>query len=252
MCRHLGYLGEPCSPAQAMFGAPHSLLVQSYAPADPRGGGTVNADGFGLGWFGADERPVCYRRPSAIWTDDAAPRLAETVAAAAFVGAARSATPGMPVTEAACAPFTGEQFLFSHNGVVRGWPGSMAGLAAKLPVTDLLTLRAPTDAALLWALLADRLASGADPVDAVTGLVLDVEAAAPGSRLNLLLAGPDVLIATAWTHALSVRAKESGVFVASEPFDDDPDWRPVPDGHLVVARRGQQSTVDILGIDDRS
>lgn len=236
MCRHVGYLGEPCSPAGAMFTAPRSLLVQSYAPADMRAGGTVNADGFGLGWLAGDGPPARYRRPSPLWTDEALPRLAETVSAPAFVGAVRSGTPGMPVTEAACAPFTGEQWLFSHNGVVKGWPDSVAGLAAKLPVTELLTLPAPTDAALLWALLRDRLAD-TGPADAVAGLVLDVEAAAPGSRLNLLLAGRDVLVATAWTHALSVHASDTGVFVASEPFDDDPGWRPVPDGQLVVARR---------------
>ena len=63
----------------------------------------------------------------------------------------------------------------------------MTGLAAALPVRDLLTLDAPTDAALLWALVRHRLRRGDDPAAVLAETVLTVDAAAPGSRLNLLL-----------------------------------------------------------------
>lgn len=244
MCRHLAYLGVPSSPAWPMFDAPHSLLVQSYAPKDMRAGGTVNADGFGLGWFADDGGATYYRRPLPLWADEALPRLASTVRSPSFLAAARSSTPGMPVCEGACAPFRADGWLFSHNGVVRGWPESVAGLAEKLPVTDLLRLEAPTDSALLWALLLDRLRGGTDPVAAVLELTLEVEAAAPGSRLNLVLTDGDLLVATAWTHALSVLAKPEGVLLASEPVDDDPAWRTVPDGHVVVVRRDTPARVE--------
>ncbi len=71
-------------------------------------------------------------------------------------------------------------------------------------------------------------------------LTWEVVQAAPGSRLNLLLVGRNLLVATAWGHTLSVLRSPSGpdgVFVASEPWDADPGWEPVPDGGLVVARR---------------
>src|SRR4051812_49995497 len=93
----------------------------------------------------------------------------------------------MPVTEAAAAPFTAGRGLFSHNGVVRGWPDSLAELAKTLPVTALLTLEAPTDSAVLWALLRARLAAGEDPLTAVAGLTAALEAGAPRPPLNLLL-----------------------------------------------------------------
>ncbi|MEU3270451.1 ergothioneine biosynthesis protein EgtC [Saccharomonospora sp. NPDC006951] len=237
MCRHLAYLGAPCSPAGPVFESEHALLVQSYAPKDMRQGGTVNADGFGLGWFPGEGAPLSYRRPGPLWTDGTLRGLAGTVRSGSFVAAVRSGTPGMPVTEAACAPFADERWLFSHNGVVRGWPDSVAGLAEKLPITSVLTMEAATDSALLWTLLAERLRAGADPVAAVTALVGEVERAAPGSRLNLLLAGADVVVGTAWTHALSVREDGRGVLIASEPVDRNPGWRPVPEGHAVVARR---------------
>jgi len=51
MCRHLGYLGPPTDLGSLLLQPPHSLLRQSWVPADMRGGGTINADGFGVGWY---------------------------------------------------------------------------------------------------------------------------------------------------------------------------------------------------------
>ncbi|MFI6820155.1 ergothioneine biosynthesis protein EgtC [Micromonospora sp. NPDC050187] len=235
MCRHLAYLGPPVSLRALLFDPPHSLVRQSWAPADMRGGGTVNADGFGVGWYPDGGVPVRYRSAQPIWSDPALPGLAAATVTGAALAAVRSATVGMPVHAGAAAPFGAGAWLFSHNGVVRGWPESVAGLAAALPVPDLLTLDAPTDAALLWALVHDRLRAGADPADAVADTVRAVTAAAPGSRLNLLLTDGRTAVASAAGHALSVRADGDAVLLASEPHDDHPAWRPVPDGHLVVA-----------------
>ncbi|MEV6909445.1 ergothioneine biosynthesis protein EgtC [Amycolatopsis sp. NPDC051071] len=250
MCRHLAYLGEPRSPAELLFHAAHSLLVQSYAPADMRGGGSVNADGYGLGWYAESPDPVRLRRSAPLWTDGDLPALAESVRSHAFMAAVRNGTTGMPVAEAANAPFTGGGFLFSHNGMVKGWPGSMAELAAKLPITRLLTLEATTDSLLLWALLRERLEAGEDPLVAVTWLTGAVEEVGPGSRLNLLLTDGGTLIGTAWTHALSYRDIGGGVVVASEPCDDSPEWTPVPEHHAV---RVTGEGVEILPLEaDRS
>ncbi|MFE0319543.1 hypothetical protein ACFW05_26140, partial [Streptomyces albogriseolus] len=56
MCRHLAYVG-PAEPLGALLvGPPHGLYRQSWAPRRQRYG-TVNADGFGVGWY-ADGDPV--------------------------------------------------------------------------------------------------------------------------------------------------------------------------------------------------
>lgn len=253
MCRHLAYLGRPVRLAELLLEPAHSLLVQSWAPRDMRGGGTVNADGFGLGWYtGAAAEPALLRRAVPMWTDTALPRLAAEVTSGAVLAAVRSATVGMPVVETAAAPFAEGRWLFSHNGVVRGWPSSMAGLASALPVESLLTMDAPTDAALLWVLLRHRLAAGQHPAAAVASLVLDVAAAAPGSRLNLLLTDGEIVVGSCWTHSLWVRATADGVTVASEPHDDDPAWREIPDRHLVVARNpAADPAVEITEIGER-
>jgi glutamine amidotransferase len=141
----------------------------------------------------------------------------------------------MPVVETAAAPFAEGPWLFSHNGVVRGWPDAVAGLAARLPTRDLLTLDAPTDSALLWALVRDRLRAGVPAAKALAETVGEVAAAAPGSRLNLLLTDGRQIVASTAGHALSVRAGAGSVLVSSEPLDPGPAWAAVPEGHLLIA-----------------
>ncbi|MFC5994263.1 ergothioneine biosynthesis protein EgtC [Pseudonocardia hispaniensis] len=261
MCRHLAYLGPPTTLSALLLDPPHGLLRQSYAPADMRGGGTVNADGFGAGWYAPAETaadpgsgagansageagpagpgPVRYRSAQPLWSDTSFHALAGATRSSVVLAAVRSATPGMPVVSTAVAPFAEGRWLFSHNGVVRGWPGSVAALASGLPVTDLMTLDAPSDSALLWALVRHRLRDGANPGTVLAEIVVAVQAAAPGSRLNLLLTDGSTIWATTWGHALSVCTTPDSTTVASEPLDPSPGWTGVPDRHLVVARPGR-------------
>ncbi|MDQ4085558.1 MAG: ergothioneine biosynthesis protein EgtC [Actinomycetota bacterium] len=252
MCRHLAYLGPPRTLADIVLTPPHSLLHQAYAPGDMRGGGTMNADGYGIGWYPhARAEPVRYRRAGPIWADGSLPDLARNTRSAAVAAAVRSATVGMPVVETAAAPFRSGRWLFSHNGVLPGWPASMERLARTLPVRDLMTLDAPTDSALLWALARARLEAGEDPVKAVTGIVHEVAREEPQARLNLLLLDGEQVVATAWYHALSVIAGDDFVAVCSEPWDDDTRWRPVPDRHLVTGHIGEGGpVVELCPLDD--
>ncbi|MEV0644263.1 ergothioneine biosynthesis protein EgtC [Phytomonospora sp. NPDC050363] len=234
MCRHLAYLG-PRVPLSALLIEPEfSLLTQSWAPRDMRGGGTVNADGFGIGWY-AGGRAVRYRRDCPMWTDSSLTALSRATVAGALLAAVRSGTVGMPVVETACAPFGDDTWLFSHNGVVAGWPDSLAGPASRLPPVDLFTVDAPTDSALLWVLLRHKLRAGRAPDRALAELVAEVTEAAPGSRLNFLLTDGRGVWATTVGHSLSLKHRGGVVLLASEPHDRCTDWTPVPDLHLVSA-----------------
>lgn len=51
MCRHLGYLGPPAPVGELLTRGGHSLRTQSWQPREMRGGGTINADGFGVAWW---------------------------------------------------------------------------------------------------------------------------------------------------------------------------------------------------------
>jgi gamma-glutamyl hercynylcysteine S-oxide hydrolase len=229
MCRHLAYLGPPATLADVVLHQPHSLVRQSYAPTDMRGGGTVNADGFGIGWLdgvpGEGGIARRYRRAVPMWSDASLPDLAASVCSG-----------GMPVTESACAPFAAGASMFSHNGVIIGWPASVAPLADALPSMDLMTMDAPTDSAFLWALVRDHLRDGRTGASALAGVVGDVLALAPGSRLNLLLNDGVHIAATTAGHALWVRDGDGSLIVSSEALDpDDKRWQPVPDLSLLEA-----------------
>lgn len=217
----------------------HGLYTQSWAPRRQRYG-TVNADGFGVGWYAPDDPvPARYRRSGPIWADRSFADLARVVRAGSLLAAVRDATEAGSDGEAAAAPFAAGHWLFSHNGALRGWPGSAARVAAELPPAELLGLAARSDSALVWALVLHALRDGAGLGDALAGAVTRLAAAAPGSRLNLLLTDGASIAATAWGDTLWYLADPAArrVVVASEPYDDDPRWAESPDRTLLTATR---------------
>lgn len=238
MCRHLAYLGPPL-PLGAVLAEPaHSLFRQSWEPRR-QAHGTVNADGFGVGWYAeGDPVPARYRRTGPIWADLSFGDLARVVPSGAVLAAVRDATEAGADGEAAAAPYADGAWLFSHNGAVRGWPGSLAELAVTLPAAELLAMEARCDSALVWALVLHRLRQGDELGQALADTVRDVAEAAPESRLNLLLTDGETIAATTWGDTLWYLA-EPGLrtVVASEPYDDDPHWREVPDHTLLAATR---------------
>ncbi|WP_280262584.1 class II glutamine amidotransferase [Nocardia abscessus] len=176
MCRHLGYVGPPVRVGEMLTLGSHSLRTQAWAPRDMRHGGTINADGFGVAWWRVAENDAVtasrYRNAAPIWTDPAVDEVLGQLESAAVLGAVRSATVGMPVERSACAPFTRDRWAFSHNGVVPDWRRTLSGvaaefalIAAELGAEDLFTparlleAESATDAATLWVLLCDLLAT---------------------------------------------------------------------------------------------
>ncbi|WP_329236616.1 ergothioneine biosynthesis protein EgtC [Streptomyces sp. NBC_01460] len=238
MCRHIAYLGPPVALGEVLTSPAHSLVRQSWEPRRQRNG-TVNADGFGVGWYAdGDPVPGRYRRTGPVWGDETFADLARVVRSTALLAAVRDATFAGADGEAAAAPFAEGRLLFSHNGAVRGWPGSLAPLAGALPPERLLALAARSDSALIWALVLHRTAQGDEIGQAVADTVLDVAAAAPGSRLNLLLTDGSTIVATTWGDSLwYLHEPGRRTAVASEPYDDDPFWREVPDHTLLAATR---------------
>ncbi|MCP3818165.1 ergothioneine biosynthesis protein EgtC [Streptomyces sp. A3M-1-3] len=238
MCRHIAYLGPAVSLGELLVHPAHSLFRQSWAPRRQQYG-TVNADGFGVGWYAEDDPvPGRYRRAGPVWADPSFADLARVVRSGALLAAVRDATVAGADQEAAAAPFTDGPWLFSHNGALRGWPRSAEPLAAALPPAALLSLEARNDSALIWALVLHRLRAGDEAGQALADTVRDLAEAAPGSRLNLLLTDGETITATAWGDTLWYLAEPGRrTVVASEPYDDDPHWREVPEHTLLAATR---------------
>lgn len=234
MCRHLAFLG-PATPIGALLvEPPHALLRQSWAPRRQKYG-TVNADGFGIGWYAdGDLQPARYRSDRPMWTDPFVRDLSRVVRTRALLAAVRSGTDGMPYGDATAAPFADARHLFSHNGAIPGWPESVATLTGTLSPAELLTLEAPTDSALLWLLVRQRLGPSGGLAEALASVVR-LAAATGGGRLNLLATDGRSIAATTWGDTLSWRADARGVVVASEPYDDEPGWQDVPDRSVLTA-----------------
>lgn len=236
MCRHVAYLG-PAVPLGTVLTEPaHALYRQAWAPRQ-QAHGTVNADGFGVGWYApGDPVPARYRRSGPMWADPPFTDLARVVRTSALLAAVRDTTDGSTPDASAAAPFGRGRWLFSHNGALPGWPASVVDLAAELSAEELMGLEARCDSALVWALVLHRLRDGIPMADALAGTVGAVAARVP-ARLNLLLTDGEAIAATAWGDTLWHRLERgSHVVVASEPYDDDPGWTRVPDRTLVLAR----------------
>ncbi|MFR9675262.1 ergothioneine biosynthesis protein EgtC [Streptomyces sp. TR06-5] len=249
MCRHLAYLGPPLALGTLLRSPSHSLHRQSWAPRRQRHG-TVNADGFGVGWYTPEDPvPARYRRARPVWADPFFDDLCRTVRSHAVLAAVRDITEGCVADESAVAPYTAGRWLFSHNGSLTGWPRSVSGPAAALPAEALLSLEARCDSALAWAMVQQRLGEDGGPGEALTAVTLELGRAAPGSRLNFLLCDDRTLAATAWGDELwYLHRGGEALVVASEPYDDDPLWTAVPDRHLLT---GDPASVRLTPLDAR-
>ncbi len=236
MCRHLAYVGPAVSLKSLLIDPPYGLYQQAWAPRMQRHG-TVNADGFGIGWYASDDPvPARYRRAVPIWGDPSLPDLARVTRSSAVLAAVRDATVGTALGEAAAAPFASGSWLFSHNGLLAGWPASAAGLAR---VEPLLALEAMTDSAFLWLLILERLQAGTPADIALAATIEAVEAAGGTGRFNFLLTDGRTIVATTAGDTLWYRRADGGVTVASEPCDDEPGWTEVPDRQLLTAAPSQ-------------
>ena len=246
MCRHLGYLGEPVTLSELVLEPPHSLVVQSYAPKDMRGGGrstpTASAR---AGPAPVRTEPGVTGGPCRSGRTAAFAELARATTAVGVLAAVRNATVGMPVADAALRRRSPTAAGCSAcNGRIDGWPDTAAGLAAGAAAPRPAdACDAPTDAALLWAVLRHRLARRRRSGGGARRLVGEVPAAAPGSRLNHLLTDGSAAVRH-HRHPLAVVAPLADRRRCSPAsrFDDDPAWQPIPDGQLVVADRRLAST----------
>jgi glutamine amidotransferase len=248
MCRHLAYLGPSATLGSVLIEPPHSLYRQAWAPRRQRYG-TVNADGYGVGWYAADDPdPARYRSTGPVWADESFADVARVTRSGALLAAVRCATAGTDPGLAAVPPFRSGRWLFSHNGVIDGWPGSVAGLAATMPADLLLELPARVDSALAWALVLDRLRRGLPPEQALAGAVGALRAAGVTGRFNFLLTDGRVIAATAAGDTLFYRTA-GGVTVASEPCDDEPGWTEVPESSVITATPRQVSVVELAAAD---
>lgn len=232
---------------------PHSLLRQSYAPRRQRHG-TMNADGWGVGflgsaaseagdlargrdpaagsWAGTGGPMARWREAGPLWSAQSFASVAPHVSSTVILAAVRDASAGMPADSTAAAPFAVGGWLLSHNGVVdRGVLPAEAWRGAE-SVCD-------------SAVLAAHVLAGLHGPHEVGLRVAQVGRRDPAARLNVLATDGTRLVATVWGDTLSVLETADGTALASEPWDDHPGWRDLPDRTLVTVDGGGTHLEDI-------
>ncbi|MCT7661698.1 ergothioneine biosynthesis protein EgtC [Mycobacterium deserti] len=228
MCRHLGWLGDAVSVASLVADPANGLLVQSYSPRRQKHG-LMNADGWGVGFYDG-ATPRRWRSAAPLWGDASFASVAPALRSTCVVAAVRSASVGMPIEPSASAPFSDGQWLLSHNGLV---DRSVLPLSPRAESTN--------DSALLAALIFDR------GLDALGDTIVEVAAADPNARLNILAGNGSRLVATTWGDTLSMLRRHDGIVLASEPYDDDPQWQEIPDRHLVRVHGSDVELIPLKG-----
>ena len=229
MCRHVAWLGTSRTLASLLLEPEYGLLRQSYAPRHQQHG-TMNADGWGAGWWTPGVLgPARWRGGRPLWGDTSFASVAPHVKTGAILAAVRSATVGMPMDETAAAPFARGEWLLSHNGRLdRGLLPESAWRAAE-SVCDSAVLAS-------WLL---------DAPEEIGARVRQLGQSDPAARLNVLASDGNRIVATAWGDTLYVLVSREGVAVASEPYDDQPGWRSIPDHSVLTATPDGVSVLDL-------
>jgi predicted glutamine amidotransferase len=118
MCRWMAYSGDPILAEDVLFRPVHSLIDQSLHSR--MGATTTNGDGFGIGWYGDGPRPALFKDIEPAWNDQNLRELAAQIRTPVLFAHIRAST-GTPVQRSNCHPFRHDQWLWMHNGAIRGF-----------------------------------------------------------------------------------------------------------------------------------
>src|SRR3954452_19696050 len=269
MCRWLGYFGNPVRLEELVYNSQHSLVEQSRNARLTSH--LMNADGFGVGWYGTGEGPGRYRSVAPAWNDANLQELCAHIESPLFLAHVR-ATTGTPVQETNCHPFRHGRWLFVHNGFIADYDRLHRELLLAVNPELFPNIRGTTDSELMFH-LALTFGLHSDPLGALermagfveeTGRRNDVErplqmtvGVSDGERLyaaryasdqeaNSLYVTNDVQDVrelypeeTRFQH-LGDEARA----VVSEPLGELPGvWREVPPGSALIVQPGADEEV---------
>src|SRR4051794_38181652 len=118
MCRWLAYSGSPILIREALYDGPNSLVSQSLHSR--LGAEPTNGDGFGVGWYGAQDTPGVFHSTEPAWNDANLRELSGHISSPLFFTHIRAAI-GSAVQQSNCHPFRHDRWLFMHNGYINGF-----------------------------------------------------------------------------------------------------------------------------------
>ena len=280
MCRFALYLGPPITLDTLVTRPTNSIIHQSFHSHERQE--PLNGDGFGVGWYVPElsPAPAVFRSITPAWNNGNLLSLARVTVSECVLAHVRAASPGLPVTETNCHPFSHGRYAFMHNGSIGGFQGLRRGLLESLTDDAFGVIQGSTDSELMFALFLDhhRRLAGHDAGDAMAAaleatILHVVEATRRAgvrepSYLNLAVSdgrraaaarftsGPSAEAASLYVHEGKQYVCEGGVcrminpdvgqgavLVCSEPLSQDPGWDPVPPNHLVLVREDRSASL---------
>ena len=260
MCRWLAYAGPPIFLDSLLLRPENSLARQSLSASESAH--VVNADGFGIGWYGEREHPGLFKDVLPAWNDVNLLNLSEQIKSHLFFGHVR-ATTGTAVNRTNCHPFRHGKWLFMHNGEIGGFEKVRRTLAFAVAPELYHLIQGTTDSEVFFHLM---LTFGLedDPENAIRQAIRAIENAQQEAGVdepfNMTIALTDGQTIWAVRHAskgrvpslyVGVGAKPhdisdtitvttgTAVIILSEPLDDDvSQWTAIDPDHMVVAGDG--------------
>lgn len=118
MCRWAAYWGEAIFLEDIISRPGHSLIHQSHCATKCHT--AINADGFGVAWYGDRAEPGLYRDVMPAWSDPNLRSLTAQVKSPLFLAHVRAST-GTATSRNNCHPFTWGKWSFMHNGQIGGY-----------------------------------------------------------------------------------------------------------------------------------
>jgi glutamine amidotransferase len=286
MCRFVFYIGPEMTLDMLTTRPRNSMIHQSYQ-AEHRSE-PLNGDGFGIAWYPPEDgsQPAVFRSIQPAWNNMNLGHIARVTKSSTVLAHVRAASPGLPVMQTNCHPFTAGRLAFCHNGYVAGFGKIKRALRTRLSDTAYSRIEGSTDSEHIFALILDRLEavgevtlqSMREAMHASIREVLRLCAAAnvrEPCQLNLALTdgvqavacrfsdGDPAAANTLFVHAgraytcdegvcrmLDADAGQGSVLVASEPLSDDPGWETVPVGAFVTVDADRRVAVERMTFDD--
>ena len=142
MCRWLAYIGEPVRMDDLLLKPEHSMIDQSRHAKQSTY--EINADGFGVGWYGSDGRPGLYHDVRPVWNDTNFRDIAGHVRSDLFLCHVRASS-GAEVVRSNCHPFRHDNWLFQHNGAIHDFGVIRHALVSRISPEIFATMRGATD-----------------------------------------------------------------------------------------------------------
>lgn len=250
MCRWMAYQGNPVYLESLLFKQEHSLIHQSLSAR--KSAVTVNADGFGLGWYDEREEPGLYHEILPAWSDSNLKSLAKHIKSRLFFAHVRAST-GTETSRTNCHPFAYKNWLFMHNGQIGGYESLRWQLDRLIPEHLYHERKGATDSELIFLLM---IANGLEtrPEQAIKDTLQQILSLMGNKKIDeplrftSVFSDSDRIIAVRFSSddkAPSLYAKqfEDHIVIGSEPLDHCSDsWTLVPAGHIAYIENNTYRT----------